>query len=291
MRYEGPIYRPPSEASSLLIQATVGCPWNQCTFCMVYKNGPKFRIRTVEEIKQDMLDARERYGRIIKTIFFPSGNTVIMKTEDLADICRYSKELFPWVKRITVYGSSQYIYRKGLEDLRILEEAGLSRIHVGMETGDDEILKLIKKGATSEQQIQAGKWVMEAGIELSEYVILGIGGKERTKEHISATTEALNQINPDFIRLRTFMPKVNTPMLEDVYAGRFQMLSPHEVLQEIDGLIRALDVSSTLTSDHYTNYVFVEGKLPKDRKKMLCEVEQAMKKKESEFRAFTIGHE
>jgi radical SAM superfamily enzyme YgiQ (UPF0313 family) len=291
MRYEGPIYRPPSEADSLLIQATVGCPHNKCTFCMVYKKGPKFRIRKTEEIKEDLREAREVLGNRVKSIFFPSGNTIIMKTPDLAEVCRYSKELFPHAGRITVYGSAQYIYRKGVDDLKILAEAGLSRIHVGLESGDDVILEKVKKGSTSEQQIKAGCWVKEAGIDLSEYVVLGIGGKERTEEHITETVKVLNQIDPDFIRLRTFMPKVNTPMLEDIQQGRFLQLIPHEVIRETQGLIEGLDVTSTVTSDHYTNYMYVDGKLPQDRDKMLAKIKRYLKKDENEFRQFTIGYE
>ena len=112
LRYEGPIYRPPSEAQSLLVQATIGCPWNKCTFCMVYKNGPKFRIRPVEEIKEDIIRARKALGDSVRTVFFPSGNTIIMKTQDLVDILKFTRKTFPKVERITVYGSSQYIFRK-----------------------------------------------------------------------------------------------------------------------------------------------------------------------------------
>lgn len=291
MRYEGPIYRPPSEAHSLLIQATIGCPHNKCTFCMVYKNGPKFKVRKVEEIKEDLREAKRLMGSDVRSLFFPAGNTIIMKTDDLAEICRYSKEIFPRLERITTYGSSQYIHRKGLEDLKTLAKAGLSRIHVGLESGDDVILEQVRKGSTREQQITAGRWVKDAGIELSEYVVLGLGGKERTMEHIVETIRVLNEIDPDFIRLRTFMPKVNTPILEDVQQGRFQMLSPHEVLRETQGLIEQLQVTSKITSDHYTNYVFVDGRLPQDKDKMLTKIQQYLKKDESDFRPFTIGTE
>ena len=207
MKYEGPIYRPPSEADSVLIQATVGCPHNKCTFCMVYKDGIRFKIRKVSEIKEDILEARDIYGKSVRKIFFPAGNTIAMKTDDLCEICSFAKNTFPELERITVYGSSQYIHQKGIKKLKRLTKAGLSRIHVGLESGDDEILKLIKKGTNSSQQVEAGKWVMEAGIELSLYVILGIGGKERTRSHALETARVLNDISPDFIRLRTFVPK------------------------------------------------------------------------------------
>ena len=144
MRYIGPIYRPPSEADSLLIQATVGCPHNRCTFCMVYKKGPRYRVRAVNEIKEDLLAARDVYGQNIRTLFFPAGNTIAMKTEELCEICRFTGQVFPDLQRITVYGSSQYIHKKSPQGLKRLAEAGLSRIHVGLESGDDMILKQIK---------------------------------------------------------------------------------------------------------------------------------------------------
>ena len=291
MRYEGPIYRPPSEAESLLIQATVGCPHNRCTFCMTYKNGPGFKIRDVVDIQTDIAEAHRIYGEQVRKLFFPAGNTIAMKTEDLCEICRYAKKLFPGLERITVYGSSQFIHHKGPEALKQLSAAGLSRIHVGLESGDDTVLKRIKKGTNRQQQIEAGKWVKEAGIELSEYVILGIAGRERSENHSRETASALNAIDPDFIRLRTFVPKVNTPLLKDVQEGKFQMLGPREVLRETELIVRNLNVSSCLTSDHYTNYINVEGKLPETQNAILDQIRAAMTREENTFRPFFIGTE
>ncbi len=290
MIYEGPIYRPPSEADSVLIQATVGCPHNKCTFCMVYKDGIRFKIRQVSEIKEDILEARDIYGKNVSKIFFPAGNTIAMKTDDLCEICSFAKKTFSGLERITVYGSSQYIHQKGIEELKRLAEAGLSRIHVGLESGDDEILKLIKKGTNSSQQVEAGKWVMEAGIELSLYVILGIGGKERTISHAIETARVLNDISPDFIRLRTFVPKINTPLLTDVINGSFKVLGPHEVLKETRLLIKNINAISCLTSDHYTNYINLEGKLPEEKTRFLDKIDYALKRDEKSFRKFFVGN-
>ncbi len=291
MRYEGPIYRPPSESNSLLIQATVGCPHNRCAFCMVYKNGPRFKVRSLVDIKQDIRDALDIHGDSVRALFFPAGNTISMPTEGLAEICRYARKSFSRLKRITVYGSSQYIHQKGLDDLKRLAQAGLSRIHVGLETGDDVILKQIKKGTTSRQQVEAGRWVKEAGIELSAYVILGIGGEERWQQHALKTAEALNGINPDFIRLRTFVPKINTPMLQRVQEGVFKMLDPHGVLQETELCVRHLNVTSYLTSDHYTNYIDLEGRLPECKEQILKKIHNALSIDEETFRPFFIGTE
>jgi radical SAM superfamily enzyme YgiQ (UPF0313 family) len=289
MRYKGPIYRPPSEADSLLIQATVGCPHNKCTFCMVYKNGPRFKIRTVTEIKEDLVTARNTYGDCIRTLFFPAGNTIAMPTDKLAAVCRAARDIFPRLERITVYGSSQYIHRKGPKELNILAEAGLNRIHVGLESGDDTVLKRICKGTTRDQQIEAGQWVMASGMQLSLYVILGIGSAERTREHALGTAEALNAIDPHFIRLRTFLPKINTPMLEDIREGRFRILGPHGVLEETALLIKHLNVSSFIASDHYTNYINLEGRLPSAKKRLLASIAATLEKDESAFRPVYVG--
>lgn len=289
MHYEGPIYRPPSEADSLLVQATVGCPHNKCTFCMTYKKGPPFRVRPVVDIQVDIDEAKRHYGADIRSIFFPAGNTIAMPTDDLAAICEYAHAVFPYLERVTVYGSSPCIHRKGLADLIKLKNAGLTRIHVGLESGDDLILQKIKKGTDSKEQIEAGRWVVEAGIELSEYVMIGIGGKERSRAHAINTARALNAINPDFIRVRTFLPKINTLLLHQIRKGRFQVLSPHEALIETEEILRNLDVTSRITSDHYTNYVDINGRMPQDRDRMLAAIEDALQKGEEMFRPVYVG--
>ncbi|HBT87150.1 radical SAM protein [Desulfobacter sp.] len=289
MRYEGPIYRPPSEADSLLIQATVGCPHNKCTFCMIYKNGPRFRIRPVSDIMEDMDSASKSYGSNVKTLFFPAGNTIAMKTDDLAAICIYARKVFPHLERITVYGSSQYIHKKGRDGLNQLAEAGLNRIHVGLESGNDDVLRHVKKGVDAKRQIEAGQWVVAAGIELSLYVVLGLGGQLLTDSHADSTANALNQINPDFIRLRTFVPKTNTPILDEIESGKFKMLGPHGIIKETQRLVRQLKVTSYLASDHYTNYIDLHGRLPESQSKILEQIKAAAQLPESQFRPFFIG--
>lgn len=290
MRYEGPIYRPPSEARSLLVQATVGCPHNRCTFCLVYKN-IRFKVRPVKDIKEDLEDAARRYGEGVRTLFFPAGNTIAMQTPALAEICRRARSLFPSLERITVYGSSQFIVQKGREGLRLLAEAGLRRVHVGWESGDDDILAHIKKGATRAVHAEASKLLREAGIELNAYVMIGIGGREGSEAHARHTAALVNETPPNVLRLRTFVPKVNTPLLEDVLAGRFAMLSPHQALAETAALLEGITAPVRVESDHYTNYVNVSGNLPRDRDMMLNYLEKARRRPESDFRPFFIGTE
>lgn len=291
MRYEGPIYRPPSEAESLLVQATIGCPHNKCTFCMVYKKGPAYRVRPVKEICEDIEEARRIYGDTVRSLFFPAGNTIAMPNDDLCAICRFAMEKFPRLQRITVYGSSQFVAEKGLEGLKELREAGLTRIHVGLESGDDEILKRVKKGTTASEQIHAGRMAREAGIELSEYVILGLGGAERTQAHALATAEAINAIEPDFLRLRTLVPKINTFLLHQIRKERFRLLSPHQVLRETRLLLENILCRTVLASDHYTNYLNLSGRLPEDKERLLAEIDRALCRDESSFRPFFVGTE
>ncbi len=290
MRYEGPIYRPPSEARSLLVQATVGCPHNRCTFCLVYKN-TRFKIRPVQEIMEDLEEAARLYQGGVRTLFFPAGNTIAMPTEALAEICRQARSLFPMLSRITVYGSSQFIVKKGREGLRLLAEAGLSRVHVGWESGDNQILADIKKGATREVHAEASRLMREANLELNAYVILGIGGQQGSASHARETTALVNEAGPTVLRLRTFVPKINTPLLEEVQAGRFHMLSPHQVLAETAALLEGITTPVRVESDHYTNYLNVSGNLPQDLEKVMVVLRKALTRPESDFRPFFIGTE
>lgn len=284
MRYEGTVYRPPSEAYSLLIQATIGCPHNKCTFCPLYKS-TKFRIRSVEEIKEDLVAARGYYGNSIKSVFFPDGNTIIMKTDDLCQIFAYAYHIFPYLERITIYGSARFVNKKSLEDLRRLKECGLSRIHTGMESGDDLTLERIKKGTDAAGIISAGLKLKEAGIEISEYYLTGIGGLERTREHAINSARVLSSFSPDFIRIRTFVPMPDTPLYEEYRSGQFNLLSPHQALHEVRTLVENLDCKgSLLLSDHIANYCDAYGRLPEDRDSILHEIDETLKLDESQFR-------
>ncbi len=289
MRYEGPIYRPPSEADSLLIQATAGCPHNKCTFCMVYKQGPKYRVRPVSEVIEDMQEARRNLGDAVRTMFLPAGNSMAVPADQLVKICQAAREIFPLLERITVYGSSRTILDKGEGDLRRLARAGLSRVHVGLESGDDDVLRRIKKGTTRQEQIEAGQMLVRAGIENSTYVMLGIGGRARTRAHAQSTASAISRIRPDCVRVRTFLPKVNTPLLRQIEKGEFEVVSPHEALTELRTLIAGVECETGLASDHYTNYVNAEGVLPRDRKRLLEMVDRALAMDEGCFRPVYVG--
>ena len=284
MRYEGTIYRPPSEADSLLIQATIGCPHNKCSFCAMYKN-TRFRIRPIEEIKEDLRAAKEHYGTYVQSLFFPDGNTIILKTEQLENLFLYARELFPHLQRITVYGSARFANKKSPHDFLRLKKAGLSRIHMGMESGDDLTLARICKGTTADEIISAGKKIKEAGIQLSEYYLVGVGGQERSREHALESARVLSAFSPDFVRIRTLVPVPGTPLYEELLAGQFVLPSPHEALEEIRLLIEHLQCTGTMIlSDHVSNYWNVNGIIPEDRDKMLAELDRALAIDETRFR-------
>jgi radical SAM superfamily enzyme YgiQ (UPF0313 family) len=285
-----PLYRPPSEANSLLIQVTLGCPHNDCTFCPMYKGVP-FRTRPEEEILAEIDGAAEAYGEHVKTVFLPDGNTIVLKTEKLVPILERISTRFPALERITCYGSAKFAIRKSLEEWKRLKGAGLSRLHMGIESGDAETLKKIEKGATPEEMIEAGRRVREAGIEVSEYVLVGIAGPERSQAHARASAEVLNAIEPHFVRLRTYVPVHGTPMWDDYEAGRFALPSAHECLREIRTLVEALTGPALLLSDHLSNYADITGRLPDDKEGMLAKIDECLARDEDDFRGSLIGHQ
>lgn len=292
MRYQGPIYRPPSEADSLLVQATVGCPHNKCSFCMTYKQGPRFRVRPVAEIVEDLAEARRELGPGVRTLFFPAGDSLAMPTGELAQICAEAHKLFPNLERITVYAGIKSILGHGPEGLRRLREAGLMRLHVGLESGHDPTLLRVKKGVTSTQQIQAGRMALEAGLELSLYVMLGLAGPKDSPAHAQATAKVVGDINQAgalTLRLRTLLPKINTLLLHQINKGRFTLCTPRQVLAEARAIIAALGGPLSLHSDHYTNYLNLAGRLPQDRESLLGQIEAACKLPRSAFRQDFVG--
>ncbi len=302
--FEQPPYRPPSEAHSLLVRATRGCPWHRCGFCRMYSD-TKFELRSVEEVMKDIEAMRKvadtveefaqrngftdrledvalHFGVLwiqdegVKNAFIGDSNSIVMRTDDLAHIIEFLRQAFPTLERVTSYGRAHTILHKSLEELKRLKEAGLSRLHMGLETGDDELLTYINKGVTAAQMIEAGKRVVASGISLSEYVVLGLGGKERWEQHAEGTAAALNAINPDFIRIRTLMVIEGTPLAEKHARGEFTLLSPDEVLKETRRLIEKLDVTSEFVSDHISNYLNLNGKLPQDKTRLLQSIDDVL---------------
>lgn len=274
--YDFPPFRPPSEADSLLLRVTRGCPWNRCTFCSMYKK-TKFELRSLDEIQSDIELAKELYGEKVETVFIGDSDSLVIKKEDLIEILRHLYSSFSNIKRVTSYARAKTIYKKSLEDLREIFNAGLTRLHVGLETGDEDLLKEIKKGATSLEMVEAGKKAKEAGFEYSLYVLLGIGGEKNSERHARNTAKVLNQINPHFIRIRTFIPQPNSPLYESMIRGDFKLPEPETILKETRILLGELEVESQFLSDHISNLLPLNGKLPQDKEKMIRLVDEALR--------------
>lgn len=282
MRYEGIVYRPPSEGDSVIIQATVGCPHNRCRFCKLYKK-KAFRIRN--DILEDIDAAGQYYPpRFVRTVFLADGNTVIMRTAHLLRILEHIRAVFPAVERVTSYGASQYFTKKSPQEWRELREAGLSRIHCGMETGHDPLLALTSKGCTAQDHIVGGQRVREAGVELSMYYLTGLGGLAMWEGHAMDSARVLNAVSPEFIRIRTFTPMRGTPMGDDFANGTFILPEPHDALRELRLMVSHLDTSSQFYSDHWLNFADVRGTLPQDKPQMLAAIDRALECPREAFR-------
>ena len=275
--YDFPPFRPPSEANSLLLRVTRGCPWNRCVFCSMYKT-VKFEIRELEEIRGDIEMAGDLYGDRVRTVFIADSDSLVTKTETFLEVLKSLYASFPHVERVTSYARAKTLARKPFDDLEKIRKAGLTRLHVGLETGDRELLQEIKKGATPEEMIEAGKKAKRAGFEYSLYVLLGIGGEEKWEQHARGTAEVLNQIDPHFIRVRTFIPQPDSPLFDAMEAGHFQPPGSETILKETKLLLEQLEVTSEFLSDHISNLLPLHGRLPQEKERMVGMAEEALRR-------------
>lgn len=325
----GPI-RPPSEANSLLLQITEGCTWNRCKFCGLYKH-EGFKAFSVESIKKDIdvmaeyteiaMDfqredgtwnkkaALEKLNRMTRdeqncyylvyrwlanggeNVFLQDGNSLAVKTERVVEVLQYLRERLPSIKRVTTYGRAETLSKISVDQYKALKGAGLDRIHSGFESGSDNVLQLINKGVTSEQEITAGRNIREAGIELSVYFMPGIGGKALSEENALETARVVRAINPDFVRIRTAVIKDDTELWQDYLDGKYMLCSENEKLTEIKLLIEhAESCTGVLASDHIINLLQdVQGRLDTDRQKMLSEIEDYFNMPEFRQKIFQLA--
>ena len=325
----GPI-RPPSEAQSLMLRITRNCPWNKCKFCGLYK-GEKFSIRPVEHIIKDIDTIRHYVEEIEKimhqpgrgsqqalaalqagrseseqmalhsalnwirggmqSIFLQDANTMIIKPDDLVKILNHSRKSFPQVERITTYARSHSLARISAEDMTRIAAAGLNRIHVGMESAADEVLDFIKKGVDKETHILAGQKVKAAGIELSEYFMPGLGGAQFSKENALESADAINQINPDFIRIRTLAIPESVELFKDVQSGEFTPIGDLQMAEELLLFLDSLNgITSTVKSDHILNlFQEVEGRLPEEKDQMTAPIRKFLAMQSAEQLLYIVG--
>jgi len=270
MRYEGNVFRPPSEARSYILQCTVGCSHNRCTFCSMYKD-KKYRVRDLAEIMADIRVAGEYYGDLYK-VFLADGDALAMPTDDLLVILAALYRTFPSLKHVGIYASPDSILGKSPEDLKKLKEAGITMAYLGVETGDRKLLEEIRKGVTYEEMVEAGHKVREAGILLSVTIILGLAGRTpQAVDHARNTARILNEINPDYIGALTLMLEPKTEMYRRLQRGEFELPNPFEILDELRLIIQGLEVQGTeFRSNHASNYLAIKGRLPEDKHKILA---------------------
>ena len=321
----GPI-RPPSEAWSLLVRVTRNCPHNRCSFCPVY-NGAKFSIRSVEEVIADidcMAETAEQVRRMAndgdvgarharraahdpdfspgaaqvatflatggKHVFLQDANSLVMRPEKLDLVLRHLTERFPTVDRITTYARAHTVTRRKPADLKMLRKAGLNRVHVGLESGSDEVLELVRKGVDAERQIEAGLRVKRAGMELSEYLMPGLGGRRLWRQHARDSARTLSAIDPHFIRLRATAVIPGTHLAELVEQGEMEPMTDEQVVAELRLFVENLTATSTLQSDHVLNLLpELEGKLPEDKPRLLAILDRFLALDSAEKSAFVLG--
>lgn len=326
---QGPI-RPPSEAHSLLIRITRNCPWNRCTFCPVY-NDTRFSLRPVDHVKKDIDTVSKyvqilrklvnESGRIqradinmvagdsdpeemqalnaafqwlsggLSSIFLQDANSLVIKPSDLVEILLHLKKSFPWVERITSYARSHTIARIKDHEMKAISDAGLNRIHVGLESGSDQVLAMVNKGVDKKTHIKAGLKVKRAGMELSEYVMPGLGGRALSKVHALETADALNRIDPDFIRLRPLAVPPNVKLYEDYASGSFETCTEVMKAKELLLMLENLKgITSTIKSDHMLNlFEEINGSLPEDKERMISALELFLDLDPEKQAVFQVG--
>lgn len=284
MVFEGTVYRPPSEARSLIVQVTIGCAHNTCTFCNMYKE-KTFRIRKMDEIMADLQEAHDGYGKFVEKVFLADGDALIMKTEDLLQILGAIGKLFPNVKRVASYGTAQDILLKSEEDLKALSRAGLGIIYMGAETGDNEILEMIHKGVTCEETIAAGQKLKRCGLQCSVTLISGLGGRGKVAQHALSCAKLISGIKPEYASFLTLRLYEGTPMYDDVVEGKFERITPDEIVEELKVFLDNVDSEGTVfRTNHASNYVVLAGNLNEDIPAMKKQLEQA--KSSHKYRVF-----
>lgn len=266
--------RPPNEANSVVIRVTRGCNWNRCRFCGIYTAfGVPFHIPPLEEVLYDVRRARELFGPEPRTFFLADADPICIEPNDLARVLRTIRETFPHCERITCYGRMATAWHRRTH-LRMLKEAGLDRIHAGLETGDDDLLRFHRKGISRQRMIDAGKAVIEAGIELSLYVLLGLGGQDHWREHVVATVAVLNAVRPHFVRFRRLWVHPWCPLREEITAGKFREQTPEGTVVETRQILSGLAFPCQVECRHYNNYVRFECRLPEEREAVLATIDR-----------------
>jgi len=277
MKYEGMIFRPPSEADSLILQVTVGCSYNRCTFCGAYQ-GKRFRIKSFEEIKEDIDEVSPHR---IQRVFLADGDALIIPQKELLRIFSYLQTKLGGLERVGIYANARDILRKDEEELKALKDLGLGMIYLGLESGDPEVLKRIKKNATIEQMIRAGRRVKESGILLSVTVILGMGGVEGSQVHAVETGNVLSEMDPDYVGALSLMIVPGTPIEKEIETGRLVLPTPFGLIQELEWMItHSRFTQCFFASNHASNYLPLRIRLPEQKEEALKRIREVLQRKD-----------
>jgi radical SAM superfamily enzyme YgiQ (UPF0313 family) len=275
MHYEGMIIRPPSEANSILLQITVGCSHNKCTFCGTY-TGERFKIKSDEIIEQDIQFAKD-YCQRQRRVFLCDGDALIVPQKRLVKILKAIKKNLPWVTRVGIYANTKSVQMKTADELAELNQLGLGIAYMGLETGDDVTLKAVKKGATAEKMIAMGKKIRQAGIKLSITVLLGLAGRERSMVHAQETGNVLSAIDPEYVGALSLMLVPGTALFNDHEKGKFPLLEPEEMLRELRHMIAHTHLSRGLFhANHASNYLPIKARMPRDKQRTIQMIDEAL---------------
>jgi radical SAM superfamily enzyme YgiQ (UPF0313 family) len=280
MYYERVIIRPPSEANSFLLPVTIGCSHNKCTFCGTYL-GVKFRIRPLEDIKQDIDRTAQNYSWSVRRVFLEEGDALICRQHRLVEVLNHLNKRFPYLNRVGTYATPQSALIKSIDELKELNQLGLKIAYMGVETGDEELLKKIDKGVDYDQMVEAGRKLKQAGITLSATVILGLAGPEGSQNHALSTAQILSDIDPDFAGALTILLVPGTPLHKDREEGRFSLISPFQSLEELRLIIQNSSFTNCFfTANHASNYLPIKARLPQQKAEMLKLIDEVLAKKD-----------
>lgn len=279
MRYEGKIFRPPPEADSFLLQCTIGCSHNKCTFCGMYKDR-KYRLRPLPEIIGDIKMAKVTLGRRFLKVFLCDGDAISIETDMLLKILHELKKAFPYLMQVSTYVSPQATLNKSVSELAQLREAGLTTTYLGVESGDDKTLQTVRKGVNSSEILKAGKRIIDSGMNLTAMVMLGLGGRD-SGVHIKATAEVIDQMKPHHLGILTTVPVDKTILYRQVEKGDFQVLDAYETLEEMKILLENISVENMgIDGTHKSNFLPLFGYMHKDKKTLIDQIDSAIKNKD-----------
>jgi radical SAM superfamily enzyme YgiQ (UPF0313 family) len=281
IRYQEPLFRPPSEANSLILQATLGCSYNECSFCGMYRT-KRFRVRPLEELRAEIAWASERAGEVVRKVFLADGDALVAKASFLGALLDELRAAFPNLRRISCYASPQSLQVRSVEEMADLRARGLDLYYLGIESGYDQVLSDLKKGVDAAEMVRVALKAHAAGVQLSTMVLLGAGGRALSREHAEASARVVNAIQPRFVSTLVMTPVEGTPLMEAAERGEVDELEPLELAAELRAFVAGLELSGSIfRSNHASNYLALEGTLPKDKARLVAGLDAVLARPEA----------